>query len=357
MKQNISKFIFLLTVVLAVTVLNCGDDCPVCPGDNPPDLGEYYLIGYDITRQIIVLVDVPADTIIDTIHCGYESRDMVLHPDGDKIMIQNLDDGTIELYQTSNLEHVGTMEQFGIYYFDIYDNYGLWFQPQENNLYKIDNFSMFPIDTIENIMIYDSYLDTTNNVFYAPIFEDTLIYKIDCNTMEVIDTFYTASSVRELVYSHLSNEIFYISPLMYNGVLYRFDVDTGEHTILDFLTHTTGAVRITPDGKYILATDGADPLHGRFSNPYIYLYDIENTKLDYIPCTPFLVHPSAGLIIFGNIAITSDNCRAYVCAVPSYYGGPSPAGVIDLHTMKMTHTVEKPTEYFEYTNIVLAPKL
>lgn len=357
MRIDKTRLLYLLMAVAVTGFLACCDDCPNCPGDNPPEAGDYYLIGYDITQQIVVLIDIPADTIIDTIHCGFDSYDMVAHPDSDKFMMLNNTDGTIEVYETSTLEHLETINQFGIYYFDVDDGYGLWFSPQDSALYKINTSTLSPIDTISRIFISDSFLDTLHNRFYASKFEEEWVYIIDCENMAKADSFRTESSVVEIAYSAATNQVFYISPSISGGELHRYNLSDSTDYFLEYLRTIAGGITITPDQKYILITDGADPLHGILSNPFIYIFNTESATLDVIAATPFIIYPPAGLMIFGNIAVTSDSRRAYVSAVPSWYGGPSPIGVIDIYSKKMIGTIELPTQYFSYSNVLITPKI
>ena len=350
MKQNISKFLFLLTAVLAVTVLNCGDDCPVCPGDNPPEVGQHYLITYSTAMRLLVSIDIPADTVIDTLSFDFDCLDGYLHPDNDKVMLLNITEGVMEIFSIPKLEYLGSSDQYGFYFFDIGDSYGLWYSTGDSTLYKIDNSTLLPVDTLDSIMIHsEAYLDTLNDVFYAGKYEDSGIFVIDCNEMSILDTLSTLMRAYKVLCNQKYNELYYIG---IGGSFNRLDLTTRENTRETYLYTHFGSMAMSPDGEHVLVTHGGDGMRGNIPPPIIYDYIPSEKMLRTIPADPFAIYPGYGLPLLGNMAFTSDGSRVYVSSYHEYYGYV-PIGVIDMNERRMTHTIDMPDNDYQYNNVIL----
>jgi len=86
--------------------LSCCDDCPTCPADPVTELGNYRLYAVDGLFQFLMSVDVPADTIVDSIRLDYYPSEVFVTPDGSKLIVMG---GGGLVYNTSDLSLVAAI--------------------------------------------------------------------------------------------------------------------------------------------------------------------------------------------------------------------------------------------------------
>ncbi len=336
---------YVLTVLALMAGLGlflcCCDDCPTCPKPQEPVLGHYRIYGFDGIQGLLMSIDTPADTVVDSIRVNYNGDFIFVTPDGNRLLVMYNDNYTnrIEVYSTIDLAHIGTLDQPGFYYFDGGDNYGLCNSGSDGKIYFIDPNSLLPIDTI-NRAAGQGYLDTVINQFFAAA-AGGKIYKIDCNTRTLVDSFTNlyGGNVWSPAYNRLTNDIYYFTFISsYYSYFVQYDCDGDSVIDKTILTQATGGISISPDCRRVYMTDGGNGMLGTFPPGEIWVFDaLTNRPLTWI--APYNVASGRRLrTTFGQIVITPDNNRAYIGAAISA-GGPVPLPIIDLNTNRIIKTV------------------
>ncbi len=113
MKQ---KYIIMAIIVAILSIClfqSCDKDCPVCPKDDTGEPDNYRLYVINEWYNTLISIDTPADTVIDSISLGYNSYGLYLTPDGNKLLVGNGDTRQMEVYNTTDLSHIESIDQYG----------------------------------------------------------------------------------------------------------------------------------------------------------------------------------------------------------------------------------------------------
>ena len=325
--------------------LSCCDDCPTCPGNiEPQPLGNYRCYICDAYSNIIVSIDTPADTVVDSIHTDYMPYDFFVTPDGDKLLVSNFEMQSTTILSTADLSNIGSLDMYGEYYFDGGDNYCLCNSLLDDKIYFIDPITFVPYDSIPRLTRFGC-LDTVDNVFFGRKLavdsngnsvEQNVIFKIDCDSRELADSFVVMTEdtqmpvlVHRLVYNGKTKDLFFHG---YENVdlsyLYRYNVTTRS---LDRMIETRGGygdVAISIDRKELYVSDPGVPVFGIAPLEYLMIFDSESGEM--VSTVSALVYPELEHTYTGRgiICPTPDGRRLYVGA--ESYTGWGPAVVIDL---------------------------
>jgi hypothetical protein len=335
MKQKLILPVGLIFLLAMGLILTCSDDCPTCPKDSTPPLGHYRLYIWDAITLLLMSIDVPADTIVDSIRLDYGGYDLFIPPGGDRLLLTHFNDdslyGVMEIYRTSDLSHLGTIDQYGDYFFDGHDNYGLW--SSFKRLYFIDPTTLAPYDSLL-LGIRDGYLDTVANLFFGSklasdsngkSIEGYVIYEVDCDNRTLVDSFVLETDAGQKIqpYSMAHNwrtgDFYFLGST--SSVSYFFQYDLGGDSVISAtgVTAPFGAVAISPDGRSIYMTDGGDGSHFVRPPGYIWIFDaFTHMAKDMIPPYDFTEGQSI-LPYFGRIIPTADTRRLYVASNPNSF--------------------------------------
>ncbi len=314
MKQKY-YIIAIIIVILSICLFqSCDKDCPICPKDDTGEPGNYRL--YTINGHnnfTLYAIDIPADTIVDSVALNHGFYNCFLTPDGNRLLVTNVDTRQMEVYNTADLSHLETLaDQYGEYYFDKTDNIGIYYSLLNEKLFFIDPVTLTPLDSI-NRSISDGYLDTVTNLFVAPSLEvRNIIYLIDCDT-RTIDSVDAGHFVYYLAYNWLTDEIYFHGTQGDYGGFYCYDVTSDSITLTITTTAPFGGVSISPDGTKVYMTDGGDGWHFIYPRGDIWVLNAEIHELiELIP--PYIIPPGDRISypLFGRIFITPDGRRAYV---------------------------------------------
>jgi DNA-binding beta-propeller fold protein YncE len=357
----------LLGILVIFLSLSCCKDCPDCPVlPEPPPVGHYRIYTFDSYHRFIVSIDTPADTIVDSIRVDFNGYGIFATPDGNHVLVTNTSNFTMEIYNASDLTHIGSSDQYGDYYFDGSEGYGLCVCFNTDNIYFIDPVSLNPYDSVSRCVGY-GYLDTVNNLFFGSNFElDSLghlvnaniILVIDCDTRTLVDSIIvwpdpSSVSVLELAYDWLTEDLYFHAWFDGHSRFVQYDTKTDSIVNLTSTTYAIGSVAVSPDGKLIFMTDGGDGSHWVQPPGYIYVFDATTHEVaDLIP--PYLF-PDGPIEepFFGQIILTPDNRRAYVSSNRNAWH-TVPIIVVDLIERKPIRAI-LPLEAFWAESITIAP--
>ena len=347
MRQKLIILASLIGICGFFIYLSCCDDCPTCPADPVTELGNYRLYAVDGLFQFLMSVDVPADTIVDSIRLDYYPSEVFVTPDGSKLIVMG---GGGLVYNTSDLSLVETSIGGGYYYFDGSDNYGVL---TAQNLYFIDPVSLTPFDSVEHLgYVLESdnlgqyFLDTLTDRFFETVFrlEDSTnaVYKFDCQTRTLIDSIIFAPNLGKflnIAYNWLTNDLYIISSYgSYYSLFYQYDMDADSivSTSPIMLRWATGSIAVSPDGTRVYMTDGGHGMFGEYPIHPIWVIDaLTHQPISWIP-----PYDSTGIVrpYFGQIVLTADDRWAYIGSNSSS-GGGVPIVVVDRQENKIVRQI------------------
>jgi len=348
-------FVAILSICL---FQSCDKDCPVCPGDEIGELGNYRLYVLDSYNRFIMSIDTPADTIVDSIRIDYFANDLFVTPDGERLLVRG---DKLRIYNTSDLSLIETLDQQNcIYRFDGGDNYGVMSNLEKT--YFINPADLTPFDSIDfNLPPGDypnswfAYLDTTSDQYFiatSKLPDNTyIIFQIDCHSRTVVDSIKTPVSwggIGPLAYNWLTNDLYFLC----TGAYFRQYDLTGDSLINNtYISHTTGSISVSPDGRRVYMTDGGDGMHWIHPSRPIWVFDaLTHQPTHWI--TPYDTSGNRVDDLFGQIILTPDNQRAYLSGNPNSPGVP--VTVIDLEQNRIVGTIE-PFKVSDAASIVLGP--
>jgi len=310
-------------------------------------------------------IDTPADTIVDSVRIDYYGVDIFITPDGKRLLAMRYDYDNghkMEVFNTSDLSHIGTLEQYGCYHFDGADNYGIL-----NNftkIYFINPSDLIPLDSVDFNLppeenLRDGYLDTISNQYFVTtsILADTtcIIYQIDCNSRTVIDSIKSSrywGSIGPLAYNWLTNDLYFMT-IFYDGAYFRQYDLAGDSLINSMsISHITGSISVSFDGKKVYMTDGGDGFHGLLPLHPIWVFDAFTHQPAYW-ITPWDTSGRWVGDLFGQIILTPDNRRAYLAGNPNSAGGTA-VTVMDLRQNRILKVIE-PFDVPDAFRIALGP--
>jgi hypothetical protein len=334
--------LFLILLGLGAIFISCGDDCPTCPKEpQPPPLGHYRIYGFDGIQGLLMSIDTPADTIVDSIRVEYSGGFIFVTPDGKKLLVMYDYNSTkkVEIYNTSDLSHVGSLDQYGFYYFDGGDNYGVYVRTG-GNINFIDPETFLIEDTIYAPSLC-GYLDTVADLFFGAAYQGATIYEIDCKTRTLVDSFTNlyGGNVKSVAYNRLTNDLYYFTILGSTYSLFvQYDCENDSVISKTVITQSTGNISISPDCQNVYMTDGGNSMLDVKPPGQIWVFDAMTHQISaWIPNINVLtnrkIYPCLGQVI-----ITPDGNRAYIGAATSSRA-PVPLPVVDLNTDRIIKTV------------------
>ncbi len=361
MKQKYYIMAIIIAILSICLFQSCDKDCPVCP-EEPGEPGNYRLYVFDSYNQLIMSIDTPADTIVDSTRIDYYGAYIFVTPDSKRLLVMRFDHDNghkMEVYNTSDLSHIETLEQYGFYYFNGGDNYGIW-----NNFKKvffINPADLTPFDSIDfNLPSGEGlglgYLDTTSNQYFVATSklpdDKQIIYQVDCHSRSVKDSvIIPGSGIGPLAYNGFTNDLYFLANTMAGGLFYQYDLNGDSVISTTFISHSTGSIAVSPDGRQIYMTDGGHGMLGIEPLYPIWVFD----AITHQPTHWIAPYDSSGWVdaLFGQIILTPDNRRAYL-AGNSSSGGGTPVAVIDLQQYRIIKAI-RPYNVFDAASIALGP--
>jgi DNA-binding beta-propeller fold protein YncE len=351
MRKILRTSCLAIVVLFGFVALTCDEDCPVCPKEPEPVPVEHYRL-YAISglnpEGLLMSIDVPADTVVDSVRVDYNSEGLFVTPDGERLLVLRYLDvapyNRVEIYSARDLSLIGNSDRYGAYFFDGGDNYGIL---QTSDIFFIDPVTLQPIDSILTPapLGYIGFLDTVTNRFFVPVDLSAggKVYVIDCIGRTLTDSIFDlpgGNNVIGLAYNWLTDDLYYFTRL-YSGwsQFIQFDIETDTVLVTIDIVGSTGGISITPDGKTIFMTDGGNCMLGYVPMiPIWVINSLTNRPIAWI--APF-VYPAGEQLspcIGGSVVITPDMTRAYLDA-PMSAGGTPPIPVIDIKTNQIIKTI------------------
>ncbi len=350
MRKILRKACLTIVILFGFVALTCDEDCPVCPKEPEPRAVEHYRL-YAISglnpEGLLMSIDVPADTVVDSVRVDYNSEGLFVTGDGQRLLVLRYIDSTpyvqVEIYNASDLSNIGSSDRYGKYFFDGGDNYGIL---KRQSIYFIDPVTLIPIDSIVTPVPTGlvCYLDTVTDRFFAAVDPDSgaTVYIIDCLTRTLTDSLVNlpgGGNVMNLAYNWVTDDLYYFTR-RYSAwsqfLQYNCETRTLVWTI--DIVGATGSIAVTPDGKTIYMTDGGNCMLGYV--PMIPIWVINATTHRPMAWIAPYVYPTGEYVspCLGSMVITPDMTRAYLGASRSAGGAP-PIPVIDLQTNRIIKTI------------------
>ena len=144
-----------LLILLLPLLIGCDEDCnkPFDGGNQEQHYRMYLAEGSPVN---VLVLDFPADTLIDSLSLSFSTDELALSPNKSKIFLSNLVDFTTSVIDAYTLEMDTTLPWHGYYHFDVQRNIGLIVQ--ESSLVKIDGITFGQLGTF-NLSIQRGDLD------------------------------------------------------------------------------------------------------------------------------------------------------------------------------------------------------
>lgn len=303
-------------------------------------------------------MDVPADTIIDSIRVDYYGAEIFVTPDGTRLLVMRYDHENghrMEIYNTTDLSYLQSYDLYGEYFFDGTDNYGVCMS--SDSICFIDPNSLVIQGSAHHMPYpgYAAFLDTVTNTFFVKFHRDSdtasVIYWYDCNTEAFVDSLafpLTRGSVTAIAYNWLTDDL-YMTSKMKTGLAFFYQYDFALDSIISrfVLSEASGSIAVTPNGREIYMTDGGHGMFGYIPPRPIWIID----AFTHQPITWVPPYDTARVILpfFHNTYFTSDGKRAYIEANSSS-GGGVPIVVIDTRTHELIKSI---SPYLAFTSDIV----
>jgi len=312
MKQKRIIIIPLILIGAVFWWLSCSDN------PTAPDSGnaEYRLFALDYWGDCLLSFAVPADTIIDSVRLDYYAWGVFVTPDGSRLLINNYITLQTEVHSATDLSHIESRYQYGDYYFDGRDDYGLLYSYIDNALHFIDPQTLAITSSIPR-QTPNGYLDTVNNIFYGASeysggYTDILV--IDCLSQTIIDSLAVNAYLYEFLYSPRDNSIYFHSRAAVGLSLFcRYDITGDSITVITRTADSFGSLALTPDQNGIIMTDGGNGMIGIVPDGNIWVIEVGSN--DIIKLIPPFIYPNGpkfGGICLGTIRIIPEISRTYI---------------------------------------------
>jgi len=289
----------ILTAAILLLCSNCCDDCPTCP-DESDDKQQHYKMyvsawDNDAGRAMLLSIDIPADTIIDSVTLTAEQHKLAadaastfyslftLTPDNKRILVSgNLILKTTLVFNTSDLSYDTTLDFYGEFHFDRIRNIGL--VNMIDGLFKFspDNFQF--TDSLSKQFAY-SQLDTANGIIYLTgplVGEDfSTVYRVDYLTMSLIDSVLIRDYLGNMIVIYEMLPIPEYGRLYFYGSVggpsYSFIYDLQNERMVSSTLHTT------PFGNFVRSANGQTVYMSDPGNEFL---DIRGSYLIWIYSVP-----------------------------------------------------------------------
>ncbi len=322
--MRIIAAIFILISALFL-ITTCCNDCPICP---KPETTQYRLYAVDDYGHRLYAIDIPADTVLFSVPVDFETAlDMFVSQDGSRLMISVLGVYSTLIYDTRDLSVIDTLDDmYGYYYFDYSDNYGVLVSGLiADPVVKILDPNTLESHVIINRFMRYAFLDTVSNCLYGVAGPDAnlanLVYKIDCYSERLTDSFFIATnddqfvSVGNIAYNWL-NDILYFHARIAPSQSYFYQYDLFADSALDstYIVEKFGSVAISPNGRRVYMTEGGNAWFGIRPPGYIRDYDALTHKADSIFLPDIDPYDQPWEPYYRDILITPDGKRAYIGA-------------------------------------------
>lgn len=283
------RTVMIALLSLAATMLLCGccDDCPTKP-DNPPEVEEHYRVyvsAIDINTHVhsINVIDMPADTLIDSVTLTHGAESFQLAPDNRKVLFRNMSGLNTLIYDALTLTPVDTFGIMGPFFIDrqrkiiLVDSVD-WLLKLDANTFQIETRLQLPLPYRfgciheESGILYVSTL--TPAIYLIDYLSMTLI-----DSIIVQDTSASAINVWRLVPVPEHDRIYFYGTE--NGVTYAYVYDTDSDKVVSRLPHTTafGSFVRTSDGNVVYKCDPGRTFTGTHGSYLIWIYDVPTDEI------------------------------------------------------------------------------
>lgn len=279
--------ITLLSLVAAMLLCGCCDDCPTKP-DDPPEVEEHYrvyvsAIDMNTHAHSINVIDTPADTLIDSVTLGHGAESFQLTPDNRKVLFRNMSGLNTLIYDAETLTPTDTFDIMGPFFID-----------RQRNIIMIDSLDwLFTVDPqtfeitqrmqLPTAFTYAQVHEPTNTLYICN--RTSTLYLIDYVNLQVRDSLLVTSpdiesiSVWDFVPVPEYSRLFFYGTESAGTFAYVYDTDSNK--VVSRLPHTTafGSFARTGNGSTVYKCDPGRTFLDEHGSYLIWVYDVPTDQV------------------------------------------------------------------------------
>jgi len=184
--MNQFKTIFILLGGAVLLAGSCCDECPICPtAENHYNL---FAVGYG---ALLMSIDVPADTLIDSVSLGFAPLMLTTNSNYSKLLLPT--EAETPVYDANSLQLDTILDLYGDFHFDRRHNIGLVLTPHPvpSELVKINGTTFEELGRMVIPPLNRGQIDTVNGIFYSTVYDEGrmhILYRIDYLNMSIVDS-------------------------------------------------------------------------------------------------------------------------------------------------------------------------
>lgn len=277
--------ICLFSVLLFFVFFGCDENC-VKPIDGGTVEQHYRMYLAEGSPVNVLVLDIPADTIIDSASFSFSAEWLALNPDKSKIFLNNRIDMNTTVIDAFTLQIDTTLPWYGYFHFDVRRNIGLIIGT--SFIVKFDGTSFEQLGML-NLDVWRGDLDTSKGHLYANVFgssKEHIVYVIDYVNMALIDSIVVTDSFGLPIGIRTLLTVPEAGQLYFNGSgpgAYIYDTDSNKVLLQIPLSTANGKFAISGDRKTVYMSDPGDDFLDISGSRVIWVFDVERAFVkDYM---------------------------------------------------------------------------
>ncbi|MCK4631899.1 MAG: hypothetical protein KAT79_01445, partial [candidate division Zixibacteria bacterium] len=263
----------VISVAVVVCLVACGcDDCPTCP-EVPTETEKHYKVYVVVTDGIehgvwLYTLDIPADTIIDSVSLNTNPIQIHATPSGEKLYMPNIGPYHTVVYNTSDLSVDTTLDVIGDLFFDASRNLGILVDGYGVHVFDPDSYEF-----TGHVQFACNYafecIDTINGLVYGSEY-DSVIHIIDYVNLEVADSLVIGGvAVSSMLVVPEYDRLYFLS-----GGAFIYDLIAREVIQVLPQTQPYGNFARSNDGKFVYKCDPGRLFSGQYGSNLIWVYSV-----------------------------------------------------------------------------------
>ncbi len=281
------------------------DDCPTCP-EQTTEIEKHYKVYVAVTDGIehgswLYVLDIPADTIIDSAALSIGAMYIRVTPSGQKLYVLNIGGPNTVVYNSSDLSVDTTLDLAGDLFFDASRNLGILVDADGVHLFEPDDFAFRGHLPFQCNYAFEC-IDTINGLLYGSQY-DSIVYVIDYVNLELVDSLIIGrKAVSSMLVVPEYDRLYFLS-----GGAFIYDLAEREITLGLSQSQPYGSFARSSDGRYVYKCDPGRLFSGQYGSNLIWVYSVPDDSV--IGYYSTLVNDSQGYhyIDVANMALTPDD--------------------------------------------------